>query len=286
MSYDSSSSTVAAIVLIPGVIVDLSNDGTRIVLYDDATKTVTIFSLTGNGIIDKFSVPNATPGNVHASTSPDGQTTYVVVGNQLFVSSSTAALQTITLNAPANGVAYLLQGSFAYLAGGETNAITARTTCNSSERDIVSVAATPDHIIASADGTKVYALAGGTMDTVTASTTGAGCPPPLTDSLSSVDLGQGTISPTQMFVSSNNAKVYMISSAGKIVVYDTSANTATTVSLISGTATTGALTLDGANLWVGGGSDDNVHRIDTSSNTDAQQIAVGISADLVAVRTE
>lgn len=284
MGYDASANTVNLLAAIPGVILNLSNGGTRMVIYDDTTKTVTVFNPISSSIVDRFTAPGATPSTVHASTSPDEQTTYVVVGNTLWVSSSTAALATVRLNAAANDVAFLLQGSFAYLAGGENNAITARTTCDNSERDVVAVAATPDHIVASADGAKIYALSGGTLNTVTATTTGVGCPPPLTDSAASVDLGQGTISPTQMFPSFDNSKLYMISSAGKIIVYDTAANTATSISLSSGSATRGALAMDSANLYVGGGSDNNLHVINTSTKTDTQSIGVGISADLVAVR--
>lgn len=287
MSYDYASSTINAVAVIPGVIVNLSNSAGRIVLYDDVTKTVTVYSLIGGGIIDRFTVPGATPTTVRAATSPDDQTTYVVVGNQLFISSSTASLQTIALSAPANDVAFSLQGSFAYLAGGESNSVSARTTCNGTERDVIAETATPDRIIAGEGGTKMYALQGAAMDTITFTTTGAGCPPALSDTTSSVDMGQGTISPKQFFSNGAGSKLYMISGAGKIVVYDTSANTATSISLANGsTATTGALTQDGANLWVGGGSDKAVHRIDTSSNTDAQQITVPVSADLVAVRNE
>jgi trimeric autotransporter adhesin len=287
MSYTSSSNTVSGVALIPGVIVDLSNSGNRIVVYDDVTKTVTVYSISNGGIADKFSVPNATPSNVHASTSPDDQTTYVVVGNQLYISSSTNSLRTITLDSPANDVAFLYQGSFAYLAGGENNSVTARTTCDGSQKDIIAVNATPDRIVASGDGSKVFAVAGATMNTITATTNGAGCPPALTDSLASIDLGQGVIAPKEMFSNPAGTKVYMISSAGKVVVYNVSGNTGSLISLSgSGSATSGALTLDGANLWVGGGADKAVHRIDTSTNADAQQITVPISADLVAVKNQ
>jgi len=109
----------------------------------------------------------------------------------------------------------------------------------------------------------------------------------LTDSLSSIDLGQGNIAPTQMFSNSAGSKIYMISSAGKIIVFNPSTSTGTTITLNgSGTATTGGLTMDGANLWVGGGADKAVHRIDTSTNADAQQITVPVSADLVAVKNQ
>ena len=287
MSYTYATNSVSLIGLIPGVIVALSNDAGRIVVYDDPTQTLTVFNLSSGAIVDKFSVPGATTTNVHASVAPDDQTVYVVVGNQLYISSSNASLRTITLNSPANDVAFLDQGSFAYLAGGESGAITARTNCDNSVRDVITVNATPDRIVAGGDGMKVYAVAGSVMNTVTASTNGSGCPPALTDSLSSIDLGQGNIAPTQMFSNSAGSKIYMISSAGKIIVFNPSTSTGTTITLNgSGTATTGGLTMDGANLWVGGGADKAVHRIDTSTNADAQQITVPVSADLVAVKNQ
>jgi trimeric autotransporter adhesin len=286
MSYTSSTNSVAAVALIPGIIVDLSNDASRIVLYDDVTKTVVVFSLSSSTTIAKFAVPGATPSTVRASTSPDGQVTYVVVGNQLFVASSNQSLQTINLAAPANDVAFLLQGSFAYLAGGQTGAVTVRTTCDASQRDVVTVNATPDRVFSSTDGSKMFALASGILNTITASTNGAGCPPVLSDAATNVDLGQGAFTANQILSTTNGSKVYFITSAGKIIAWNTSGGAGSPVNISSGTPSTGGLTLDGANLWVGGGSDNKVHRIDTSSNTDAQQISVAISADLVAVKNQ
>jgi hypothetical protein len=287
MSYTYSTNSVAQLALLPGVILTLSNDGGRIVIYDDATKTVTVYNLTSGVIVDKFSTPTATPTNVHASVAPDDQTAYITVGNQLYISNSTASLRTVTLNSPANDVAFLLQGSFAYLAGGQNSSVTARTNCDASEKDVVAVNATPDRLIASGDGAKIFAIAGAVMNTVTATTNGAGCPPALSDSLSSVDLGLGNIAPSQMFSNPAGSKVYMISSTGKLVVFNSSSNNGSTISLSGNpTATTAGLTMDGANLWVGGGADQKVHRVDTSSNSDAQQISVGISADLVAVKNQ
>jgi hypothetical protein len=46
---------------------------------------------------------------------------------------------------------------------------------------------------------------------------------------------------------------------------------------------TGGTTLDSTKLYVGG-SDNAVHRIDVASGTDAQQITVSFTPDLVAVR--
>lgn len=279
---------VATIVTaIPGVILHLSADGSVITLYNDVTKTVTIYGITESSIIDQFQVPSATtPTTIHASTSPDGQTTYVVTGNTLYVSNTTTSLQTVTLGAAANDVAFLLQGSFAYLAGGEPSSVSARATCDAVEKDIIAVNAIPDRIIGSGDGTKIFAVAGSVMNTITPTTTGAGCPPSVTDTLTATDLGLGTIAPTQIFTDSFGKYVFMVSSSGQFIIYNTSSNTAATVALSSGTATTGDAILDASGVWVGGGSDDKIHLISTSSNTDTQQVTVPISADLVAVRKQ
>jgi hypothetical protein len=286
MTYSPATSTITAAAVIPGTIISLSNNGGIIVLYDDVSKIVTVYNLSTAATVGKFSVPGATLGTVHASTSPDGATTYVVVGNQLLVANTTKSQQTVTLASAANDVAFLLQGSFAYLAGGQANAVTALTTCDNSQKDVVSIGASPERIVPSADGYKVYALSGGVINTVTATTDGAGCPPALTDALVTHDLGQGAFTATQILSTTNGSKVYFVTDAGKIVVFDTTANTGSVVSLSGTSATTGGLTMDGANLWVGGGADKKLHRIDTSSNTDAQQVTVPVSADLVAVRNQ
>ena len=275
-----------AAVAIPGVILNLSADGSVITLYNDTLKTVTVFSLSSSQIIDQFSVPGATLTNIHASTSPDSQTTYVVTGTHLYISNTTTSLQSIALNTAANDVSFLLQGSFAYLAGGEPSAVSARATCNGTEKDIIAVNAVPDRIIGSGDGTKIYAVAGSVMNSITPTTTGAGCPPSVTDSLTATDLGLGTIAPTQIFTDSGGKYVFMVSSSGKFIIYTTANNSAVAVTMSGGTATTGDAVLDGSNVWVGGGSDKKIHNITTSSGSETGTFTVPISADLVAVRKE
>jgi trimeric autotransporter adhesin len=275
-----------AIVAIPGIILNLSNDGTVITLYNDTLKTVTVYSISSAAIIDQFSVPGATLTNIHASTSPDGQTTYVVTGNTLYISNTTTSLQTSTLPTQANDVGFSWQGSFAYLAGGAPSSVTARATCSGAVKDTITVNAIPDRIISSGTGTAMYAIAGSVMNTITPTTTGAGCPPALSDTLAYTDLGLGTISPTQIFTDSFGKYVFMVSSSGKFIIYTTASNSAAAASLSSGTATTADAVLDGSNVWVGGGSDDKIHNITTSSGAETGTVTVPISADLVAVRKE
>ena len=281
--------TIVATVVtaIPGVILNLAANGGIITLYNDVTKTVTVFDISNSGIVDQFQVPSTTTlSTIHAATSPDGQTTYVVTGNTLYISNTTSSLQTVTLGAPANDVTFSLQGSFAYLAGGLPTSVTARATCDGSAQDIVTVNAIPDRIIGSGDGTKIFAVAGSVMNAITPNTTGSGCPPALTDTVTSTDLGQGTIAPSQIFTDSFGKFVFMVSSSGKFIIYNTSSNSAATVAMSGGTATTGDALLDASGVWVGGGSDNKIHLIDTSNNTDTKQVAVPISADLVAVRKQ
>ena len=84
--------------------------------------------------------------------------------------------------------------------------------------------------------------------------------------------------------------MYVTNNSGQLISYAPSSNTFTTLFLVNGTNTTvsansftGAATPDSLSVYVGG-SDNTVHRIDVASESDANQIAVGFTPDLVAVR--
>jgi hypothetical protein len=130
----------------------------------------------------------------------------------------------------------------------------------------------------------MYAVAPPNLNIIAASTDATGCVPSLTTTLNTVDLGQGTFGIAQPIISTNGNRLYFLGGGNSIVLYDKTNNAGSSISLVSGaTVLSGGLTADGANLYVGG-SDGKVHRIDTSAKTDAGQISVGFTPDLVAVR--
>jgi DNA-binding beta-propeller fold protein YncE len=87
-----------------------------------------------------------------------------------------------------------------------------------------------------------------------------------------------------MVVTTDGAKAYIVSNLPSVLVYNVTTGATSTIPLANGASGLSAsATLDGTQLYVGG-SDNNVHRIDTTAGTDAQQIPVGFTPDLVAVR--
>lgn len=280
MSFNVSTSAVTTIISAPGTVIGVSPDGNEV-----------LYSSPANGVVYVFDVPTTTisttiiiSGNPVADYLLDSSKAFTVSGTDLEVLTSAGSLKPFTLAAPANSVAALTQGSFFYLAGGAPLSITARASCDISQADALATAATPTLIAALPNGTGVLALDPPKLEVVTATTDGAGCPPALTDTLSSIDTGQGSFTPRQIIPLADSSKAYIVTDQPNLIVYNTAAGTVSTIPLANGAlAFSGGVKLDGSALYVGG-SDNAVHRIDTSAGTDAQQISVSFTPDLVAVR--
>jgi hypothetical protein len=293
MVYDPNASTVTSLSNLPGTIQGVSNNAQYVVVFDNATNAVAVYNATGNVIQDSFSVagiPNPCKTATfdkcpHVSFTPDNQTTFVVAGSDLYISSPRASLKTIPLGTTANDVAVSSQGSFVFVANSDSTVVPFAT-CNNSKvpSNVVSTNGAAQHIFSSIDGSAIYGLAPPILNIISPTTNAVGCVPSLTDPLSSVDLGQGAFTAQQTLVSTRGDRLYFITGGNNIVLYDTASNAGSAISLAAGAnALSGGLTADGNTLYVGG-SDNNVHRIDTTTNTDAQQISIGFTPDLVAVQ--
>jgi hypothetical protein len=114
------------------------------------------------------------------------------------------------------------------------------------------------------------------IDVVTTGAVPAGCPPAAPNSPASFDLGAGAFTAQQIFFSSNSAGAWIVSDLPELLLFDLTNSTTYAIPFAGGaTAYNGGITLDGAQVYVGA-SDGTVHRIDVASNSDAQQIAVGL----------
>ncbi len=256
----------------------ISSDSTRLAVSDVNLGKVFIYNVSSSSLIASLSIPGAT----RATFSPDGLKAYILAGNTMYVYSQNATLKTVGLAGTGNDVSFVAGGWFGYVA--RPGAITAYATCSDVQRDSVSISGNPTMLAAVPDGTKLLAVNSPSLNVIGVQSDGAGCPPSLTDTPTTLDLGQGNFTPRQMFVLSNSSKAYIISDLGSLLAYDIGSNTATPIALSGGaTPTTGGATPDGATLYVGG-SDSNVHRIDVASGSDAQQIPISFVPDLVAVR--
>lgn len=282
---------------IPGQVIGVSNDAGLVVVFNNSTSTVTVVSVsnttTGSNVgqVDRIvisGIPNpckTTDQCPHASFTPDNKTAYIVAGSNLYISNASASLKVLPLAQAAKDVAVSGQGSFAFVAN-DNSTIDTFATCNKSKMAANSVALSgvPQRIVSNEDGSKIYVATPPELSVITPTTDATGCPPSLADPLNAIDLGQGTFNTQQLLVSSAGSKVMFLTDGTKVVIYDVAGNSTAAVTL-SGSATvlSGGLTLDGAFAYVGG-SDKTIHKIDLANNTDAQQIAVTITPDLVAVK--
>lgn len=293
MSYDPSLGTVTTYPNLPGIVQAVSNNGQYVVIYNPVTSIVSVYNVTSSTVQDSFvvgGIPNpcktATSDQCpHASFTPDNRTTYIVAGTNLYVSNANASLKTIPLGATGQDVAVSAQGSFAFVANGNSTVVPYATCDNSRVSSNVNNTTGPVlRIKSTVDATKIYGIAPPSLNIVSPTTDATGCVPSLTDPLTSVDLGQGTFTPQHMLISTDGNRVYFLTGSNNIVVYDAASNTSSAIALAAGAnALSGGLTADGNTLYVGG-SDNTIHRIDTTTNTDAQQITVSFTPDLVAVR--
>jgi hypothetical protein len=188
-------------------------------------------------------------------------------------------------------VKFLPNGPFAYFAGGAAGAaVTARAACDNSLDDSIATPGAPSFLGPLPNAGTVLAVDSPGIDVIKVTTTRVGCPPPLSDTLTSVNIGVGPFTARQLIVLSDGSKAFVTSNLGQLLGLTTATATPFAIPLAGGaSAFTGGATFDGAKLYVGG-SDKFVHRIDVAGGSDAQQIgpsagtAFSFTPDLVAVR--
>ncbi len=265
---------------LPGRVLAVSPDGNRVVVSNIPGATVFIFDRAGNSI-QVLGISDATA----AAFTPDGLKVFITAANSLFVASTQFALQNIPLAAVANDVTVLPGGSFAYLAGGQASAITARAACDNSEVDSDATPATSPALIAALpDGSRVVAANSPNLEVIAVTPVFNGCPPDPGGALTSVDFGQGAFTPRQLIVLPNATRAYVTSNLTSLLAYDVAGGTPSAIALSGGASpTTGGATVDSLRVYVGG-SNNAVHRIDVATGTDATSVGLIFTPDLVAVR--
>lgn len=296
MSYDPNAGTVSSFSNLPGTVIAVSNNAQYVVIYNSDQNSVTVFNASGTTIQDRFTVSGvpkpcktATSDNCpHASFTPDNLTTYVVAGSTLYVSNSSSTLKTIPLGTTGNDIAVTAQGSFAFVANGDSTVVPFAT-CNNSKisGSVVTTSGAVQRILSSVDGSTIYGLAAPNLNIISPTTNAVGCVPTLAAPLTNtIDLGQGTFNIQQVFLSTRGNRLYVITGGNNVVGYDSGLNLGFSFGL-SGSANglSGAATPDGTKVYVGG-SDNKVHYFDTSTNTESGTVSVTFTPDLVAVRPQ
>src|ERR1700722_10076836 len=142
---DTSTNSVSQLVAVPGKVLAVSADGSKVIISDTAPEDGPnrVFVLdTATNTSPTFQITGATA----AAFSPDSLKAYIAAGSNLYLYSKVDGLRTIPLSAPANDVSFLSEGAFAYVAGGSPSAISVWRTCDGGSADALTVPVVPTFI--------------------------------------------------------------------------------------------------------------------------------------------
>jgi hypothetical protein len=263
----------------PGAIQAISPDGTRLLLSDTTGGNLNYYDISTSSITSNQTLLTVTSD----AYTPDSGFNEWVTGTTYGFGSSSGQSGALTLANTGNAVDIMAQGGFTYITSPSTSSGAGQVyvywTCNQLLNQTLT-ATDPTLIKALPNGTGAAAADSPNLDLIsTPSTLIEGCPLTPGESPSTLtpyDLGAGAFTATQMFMSPDSSRVWILSNLPQVLNFDLAELAPNNVSLAGGAVPLyGGMTLDSAHAYVGT-SDGTVHRIDTSSMTDVAQIAVGL----------
>ena len=287
--------TVSEFKGVTGKVLAISSDGKQVIVSDTKSSPNAVFVFnTTNNTSTTLSIAGATA----ADFSPDNLKAYIAAGSTLYVFSTLQPLKTIPLAAPATQVSFLPEGGFAFFAGGAASSITARKTCTDDEETGQTVA-TPsvptflktlsknlnvggvafDEIVLAVDSPGIDLFGANVSIPPPPPTT---CPLDLTNSTLSVttngpsffNLGQGNFTPTQLIISQDGTRAYVLASnLGSVMVFNIGNQTSSAIPLAGDAIPIqGSLNSSGSLLYIAA-ADGQVHVLNTQTGGDTQQIS-------------
>ncbi len=262
--------TVAEVKSVTGKVLAVSPDGKGVIISDTKSSPNQVFVFnTSNNTTTTLPIVGATA----ADYSPDSLKAYILAGSTLYVYSTIEALQTVPLGTAANDVSFLAGGAFAYLAGGTPSGVTVHTTCTNALAATIATPQTPAFLKTLPNGLQVLAVDSPGIDIINVNTTPVGCSPPVSNTVTSFNLGRGTFVPTQLIMSQDGARAYVIASnLGSVLVFNIGNQTSSAIPLAGDAIPVQAsLTPDGTRLYIAA-ADGQMHVLDTEGGNDIQQV--------------
>ncbi len=259
---------------VPGVIQAISPDGTHLLVSDTVGDNLNYYNLSTGANNSSQS------GTVTSDAyTPDSGFNEWVMGPTYGFGSPSGTTGTVTLANTANALDIMAQGGLTYITSAAAQQVYVYSTCNQTPvKDQAVLSATnPTLIKALPNGTGAAAADSPNVDLIsTPSTLTAGCPVTTLSTITPYDLGAGDFTATQMFISPDSSRVWILSNLPQVLNFNLAELVPNNVQLPKGTIPLyGGMTLDSAHAYIGT-SDGTVHRIDTKTMTDVAQIAVGL----------
>jgi hypothetical protein len=241
----------------------------RVWLFNKSNGTITTFILTGA---------------VAANFDDDGFRAYVAASNgNVYVLSPFLSAQTLAMGGVSTDVTQLPSGPFVYVAN--SAGLQAIATCNNAIQSttppthstniqfVQSVRDTNTFIAVDSPGLDVESANAADLTPPT-TITPANCPGTINYSNNFIDLGVGPFTAHQLLVGSAGTHVAVLPAGINKVLTLLNGNSVGAATLPAGAteALSGALTPDGATLWVGVAGTNTVDRINLNDNIDEVQI--------------
>ncbi len=254
-----------------GTILAASPNGTYLLISDSSTGFTYLFNTSSSAALLTHELVASA-----AAFTADGNSVAFVSGQQLYYDTITPTSTFNTLDFIANGVDFSAQGGMEYVGISAAGAIEVRTTCNQNQWQTLA-GANPTLVAHVPNGTGAVVVDSPSMDVVTTGAIGQGCPPSPQNTVTTYNLGVGAFTPTQVFVSPDSSRAWVLSSnLSSLVGLNLTSLTPFSITLAnSATPLSGGVMIDGSMVYVGG-SDSNVHAINVANGTDSAQIAPGL----------
>jgi hypothetical protein len=252
-----------------GVVRAVSPDGTKVLVTNSGGPTYVYDVSTST--VQPFTVAGVTNGDF----SVDSLKAMMVSSNTLFVYSKIASgLAQASLSGAASDLKFSPQGSVALAAegSGEVLATCSNAATSSAPGNVGRLLAKSNIAdrMWGADGSNIYQI---DFTGNYASTSVTDCTPQVSAASTPHSLGT-SVTPVQLAATPDGQRAYLVNDSA--MLYAATTSSVTPISLAGGgKPLAAAVAPDGANVFVAASTGD-IHRIDIASNSDVQQIAVGL----------
>jgi trimeric autotransporter adhesin len=265
---------------VTGKVLAVSPSGSKVIVSDtiQTPNQVFVFDNATNS-----STPFQIPGATAAAFSVDGLKAFIVAGSKLYIYSTLNALQSQSLGFTGTDVTFLSEGAFGYVSGA-SNIGAWRTCDNQPAAPLIPTGGVPTIIRSVPNATQILAVDSPNIDVIDVTTTPTTCQPIVNNGpLASFNLGQGSFTAKQLFISPDGAQAYIIASDfPSVPVFSINNQTSSAIPLNGNVIPlAGALTSDGRRLYVTA-SDGMIHVLDTLLGSDIQQITFPPTSNLCA----
>jgi uncharacterized lipoprotein YajG len=228
-------------------------------------------------------------GGVAAAIAPDGAKIYIAAAGKLYVYHSGQPPLPIGLSGTidptsSQAVSFFSTGAMAYVAVSDGDDLIAPfipgsvpPNCTDAFQSVVG-GGSPSHVAAVPNATAMVDANTPNIDEIDASSSG-GCPPVITNSVTSHGFGVPSFTAKQLIVTPDSQLAIILTTDQGVLVYNLATKQTSQLMLTGGPPApqplSGGVTPDGADLYVGA-TDGRVHRINLSTLTDAQSISVNL----------